>query len=175
MRLAWLLSLALLSACGKTTATPPADSVEFRAADGSFSARVPGDWRATDAPAESRKAAFFGPPSGPAAYSELMGVYYHPAADPAASARSYVASQTGHGPGFTPALGVSADAGLDGSFTREGPPAHGVRSGRITTRVVAVLVPGGFYTLEHTWPADLAPDPAFEGLLRSFRPAAAAK
>lgn len=171
MRLLTTLLLLLASAaCRKAPA--PSAPVEYRPADGGFSARVPGDWRVEDAPGESRKAAFFGPPTGPAPFSDLMGVYYHAAADPATAARAYVASQTGHGPGLTPPLGVSPDAGLDDSFTRAAPAGHGDPGSSVTTRVVAVPATGGFYTLEHSWPADRAPDPAFEELLRSFKPAA---
>ncbi|MBI3566176.1 MAG: hypothetical protein HY079_13345 [Elusimicrobia bacterium] len=172
MRLLVALLLLLPAACRKAPAPAPSAPVDYRPADGSFSARVPGDWRVEDAPGESRKAAFFGPPAGPAPFSDLMGVYYHAAAEPGTAARAYVASQTGHGPGLTPPLGVSPAAGLDDSFTRAAPAGHGGPGPSVVTRVVAVPVSGGFYTLEHTWPADRAPDPAFEELLRSFKPAA---
>lgn len=175
MRTLLALLLLLPAACRKAPAPAASGPVEYRPADAGFSARVPGDWRVEDAPGESRKAAFFGPPTGPAPFSDLMGVYFHRAADPKAEARAYVASQTGHGPGLTPPLGVSPSAGLDDSFTREAPGPHGRAAPSVTTRVVAVPVPGGFYTLEHTWPADRAPDPAFEELLSSFRPAPATK
>lgn len=166
MRLLLALTLALSAACRKP-APPPSGPVEFSAADGSFRARVPGDWKVDDARDESRKASFFGPPSGPTPFSDLMGVYYHAAENPVAAARAYVASQTGNGPGLAPPLGGDADA-LDKTYTRDSTAPHSGTAASVSTRVVAVVVPGGFYSLEHTWPAAQPPAPAFDDLLKSF-------
>jgi hypothetical protein len=169
--LALACALAAAAACRKPAA-PTSGSADYSAPDGSFSARLPGDWKGDDSPAESRKAAFFGPPAGKNAFSNLMGVYYHAAADPAAAARSYVSAQTGRGPGLGRSLSGEAGA-LDAEYSRSVADLHSGKETTETVRVVAVVVPGGFYSLEHTWPSDQAPDPAFDELVRTFRPAAA--
>lgn len=175
MRRALILTFALAAtATGCRKAPPATGPVEYRAADGSFTARLPGDWKADDSPGESRKIAIFGPPSGKNPFSDLMGVYYHASADPASAARSYVASQTGQGPGLGPTLGGEA-AALDSQGDRSVHDLHSGRDLKETTRIVAVLAPGGFYSLEHTWPSDQAPDAAFDELVRTFKPGPAAK
>jgi hypothetical protein len=168
--LAVALAIGAAAACRKAPA-PPSSPIDYQAADGSFRARLPGDWKADEAPVESRKAAFFGPARGENAYSNLMGIYFHPAADPAAAARSYVSSQTGRGPGLAPTLGGD-DGALDAVDTRSVRDVHSGRERKETVRIVAVVVPGGFYSLEQTWPSDQAPDPAFNELVRTFQPAA---
>ncbi len=176
MRRALALTFALAAAFAGCRKPPPKKTgpVEYRAADGSFTARLPGDWKADDSPGESRKIAIFGPPSGKTPFSDLMGVYYHPSADPTPAARSYVASQTGQGPGLGPTLGGDA-AALDSQGDRSVHDLHSGRDLKETTRIVAVVVPGGFYTLEHTWPSEQAPDAAFDELVTTFKPGPAAK
>ena len=166
---ALLVVLALACACNRVPR--PGEAVEYRPADGSFSARVPSDWKADESPGETRKAAFFGPAQGAKPFSELMGVYFHPASDPAAAARDYLASEP---PADFPAqvrdVLVGGARGMEVSFARAEPdPHHGAQ--RVSVRMVAMPVAGGFFLLQHSWPAGAAPGPAFDELLRTFRPA----
>lgn len=164
------LAVLLAAACGRAPA--PGAPTDYRAPDGSFSARLPSDWKVDDAAGETRKAAFFGPPSGAKPYSELMGVYFHAGADPEA-ARAYLASEAPTGTPFAPRpVPVGAGTGLELVSSRTMPDVHSGPQ-RVTTRLVEVAVPGGFYSLEHTWPEGARPSAAFDELLRTFKPAAA--
>ncbi|MDD5657307.1 MAG: hypothetical protein PHF00_08655 [Elusimicrobia bacterium] len=164
MRRAFFLAVLLAAACGR--APKPDEPVSYRAPDGSFSALLPAGWRVDESPGESRKAAFFGPPQGSRPFSELIGVYFHAATDPASAGRAYLAGPiSGPGPFSPRPVRVGAASGLE--VTAERPSPNG-RS-RVAQRVVVVAVPGGFFSLEHAWPADGAASPAFDEFLRSFQ------
>jgi hypothetical protein len=158
MKAASLALLALLAAgCAPAN---PSDPVLYRPADGSFEARVPGDWRVESGASGERRAAFFGPPGGPHPYAEMMRVYFHPGQTP----EGYRAAAA---PGLPPPL----DAAAAPEFTRssEVPDPHGpTRS--VTTRSVLVPASGGLFVLEHSWPSEAAPSGAFAALLASFKP-----
>jgi hypothetical protein len=162
-----LIPIALLIvACGRSTV--PGAPTDYRAPDGSFSARLPSDWKVDDAPGETRKAAFFGPPSGVKPFSQLMGVYFHPSTEPA-SARAYLASEAPAEVPFAPRdVPVGGGTGLELIVSRTVPDVH-FGPQRVTTRLVEVVVPGGFYSLEHTWPTGTEPSPSFDELLHSFK------
>jgi hypothetical protein len=162
------LLAAFLFAIACSKPADPNAPVAFRPADGSFSARAPARWKVNDAPGENRKAAFFGPPDGAKPFSQLMGVYFHPAAEPEKAARAYLRSAVGTEPQPVKAAELS---GLEATVSRAVSDIHQGEQ-RETTRTAVFPVQGGFYSLEHTWPAGGAPDPAFDELLRTFRPAA---
>lgn len=159
MRLLLLLA-ALAAACAKPPASAPA---AFSPADGSFEAVAPGNWRVDQEPGLTRKAAFFGPPDGPRAFSEMIRVALHPAQEPEAfrAARS---------PGGPPLTETSAGGAKAWQFTREDevPDPHGPAR-RMVTRTVLVPSPRGLFAVEHSWPADGRPGPAFDEFLASFR------
>ena len=167
-----LLAAALLAcACGRS-GSKAGSAVDYRPPDGSFRARLPSNWKADESPGETRKAAFFGPPDGAKPYSELMGVYFHAAADPEAAARTYL-SIAGVGPATPREIAVGSRRGLEIDGTRT-MPAVELAPQTVSVRTVAVPVAGGFFTLEHTWPAGTTAAPAFDELLRTFEPAAGA-
>jgi len=164
MKLVLLLALLVLPACKR----PPAASggaIEYRAPDGSFTASLPPDWKADEAPGETRKAVFFGPPDGAQPFTQMMGVYFHAAPEPAAAARAHLASETGAAP--APAAGGALETVVE----REVPDPHrGPR--RTVTRTVAVPSAGGFFTLVHVYPAGSRAAASFDTLVSSFKPAA---
>lgn len=160
-----LLMIAVLAAaCSRPAPDAPA---EYRPADDSFSASLPGGWKVDDSPGETRKAAFFGPPAGPGAFSEMIRVSLQPATTPEA----YRASRPGLPTPLreTSAGGAKAWEFLSDSEFRD--PHAGIK--KLSSRVVLVPAPGGLFVLEHTWPAG-APSgrEAFEELLRTFKPKA---
>lgn len=160
-----LLLLALLAvAC---TRPSPDGSAEYRPEDESFTATLPGGWKVDDSPGETRKAAFFGPPSGPGAFTEMIRVSLHPATTPEA----YRAAR----PGLpTPLRETAAGGAKAWEFLSDSefPDPHG-GTRKLSSRVVTVPTPRGLFVLEHAWPAG-APSgrPAFDELLRTFKPKA---
>ena len=163
MKLVLLLSLLLSPACRRPAAS--GGTVEYRAPDGSFTARLPPNWKADEAPGETRKAVFFGPPDGAQPFSQMMGVYFHAAPDPAASARAFLSSETGAAP--APAAGEALETVVE----REVPDPHRGAQ-RTVTRTVAVPSAGGFFTLVHVYPAGSRASASFDELVSTFKPAA---
>lgn len=165
-----LLAAALLAcACGRRGA-----GVAYRAADGSFRASLPGDWRVDETHGDARKAALYGPPGGDKPFTQLIGVYFHAAADPDGAARAYVAGSSS-GPARPPReIPVGAGRGYEALAERR-LPAFETAAETVETRTVAVPAAGGFFSLEHTWPKGSPASPAFDELLKTFEPAAAAK
>ncbi|MDD5302524.1 MAG: hypothetical protein PHS14_05375 [Elusimicrobia bacterium] len=159
-----LIALLAAAACSRPAPNAPA---EYRPADDSFSATLPGGWKVDDSPAETRKAAFFGPPAGPGAFTEMIRVSLYPATTPEA----YRAKQSGLPTPLreTAAGGAKAWEFLIDSEFRD--PHAGVK--KLSSRVVALPTPRGLFVLEHTWPAgEPSGREAFEELLRTFKPAA---
>ncbi|MDP3544109.1 MAG: hypothetical protein Q8T11_16705 [Elusimicrobiota bacterium] len=158
-----LLLIALAAAaCSRPAPDAPAD---YRPDDESFSATLPGGWKVDDSPAETRKASFFGPPAGPAAFSEMIRVSLHPGTTPEA----YRASRQGLPSPLkeTEAGGAKAWEFLSDAEFRD--PHAGVK--KLSSRFVAIPTPKGLYVLEHSWPAGAsAGREAFEELLRTFKP-----
>lgn len=159
-----LLLIALLAAAACTRPSPDA-SAEYRPEDASFTASLPGGWKVDDSPGETRKAAFFGPPAGPGAFTEMIRVSLHPET----TSEAYRASRPGLPTPLkeTSAGGAKAWEFLNDSETRD--PHAG--SKKLTSRSVVVPTPRGLFVLEHTWPTG-APSgrEAFEELLRTFAP-----
>lgn len=159
MRLLLLLA-ALAAACAKPPASAP---VSFSPADGSFEALAPGHWRVDQEAGLTRKAAFFGPPDGPRAFSEMIRVALHPAQDPEAF-------RAARAPGGPPLTETSAGGAKAWQFVREDavPDPH-APTRRMVTRTVLIPSPRGLFALEHSWPAESRPGPAFDEFLASFR------
>ena len=142
MRFLLLTAVLLATACRRAPA--PGAAIEYRAPDGSFTAKLPSNWKADEAPGETRKAAFFGPPDGAEPYSQMMGVYFHAAAKP-------------EGP-------------LDSTAETVQPNPHG-GSETVITRTVAVPAAGGYFTLVQMYPAGSEPSASFAELVSTFKPA----
>lgn len=161
MRLLMIAALAA-AACSRPSPYAPA---EYRPADDSFSATLPGGWKVDDSPGETRQAAFFGPPSGPGAFTEMIRVSLHPAT----TAEAYRARQQGLPTPLNEIAvgGAKAVEFLNDSEFRD--PHSGVK--KLSSRVVALPTPRGLYVLEHSWPAGApSSSAAFEELLRTFKP-----
>jgi hypothetical protein len=102
-----------------------------------------------------------------------MGVYYHVAPDPQSAARGYLAAaQDGSAPIHEVAVGQQK--GLEAQKISLVRDIH-LGSQSTITRTVVLTVAGGFFSLEHTWPLGATPAPAFEDLVRTFRPAEGVK
>lgn len=160
------LVIAVLAAlaCSRPAAITPA---EYRPADNSFSATVPGGWKVDDSPGETRKASFFGPPSGPGAWSALIRVSLHPAMTPEA----YRASLGGLP---TPLQEAKAGGSKAWEFLNDS-EFRDVHAGvkKTSSRTVVLTTAKGLFVLEHTWPAGVPLGrEAFEELLSTFKPAA---
>lgn len=154
-----LAAALLLCSCGRDPGRPAgAGQTGYRAPDGSFAAHLPSDWRVDGRRVESPGATFFGPPGGPAPYSQRIGVYFHAASNPAAEARAFLAARGS--PGLEPGEADSTDITAD---------IHGGRRVRLTVKTTVALAPGGFFSLQRVWPEGSQPDPALDEFVRSFQ------
>lgn len=159
MRRLLLLAALGLSACARPAPDAPAS---YAPADGSFSVSLPGGWRVDETRRGSRRAAFYGPPAKP---TQVIAVSFEEKGTP----EQHVAAALAASPGPRPT--GPEGPGRDALMERPRPDAHG-GPGREKLRVVAREAPGGgVWVLEHAWPLDEAPSPAFEAFLSSFRPA----
>lgn len=168
-RLAAVL-LMCAAACSKPAPVPGGAPAEYVAPDKSFTASLPGGWKVDDAPGEHRKAAFFGPPDGKKPFSELISVSFYPAGGRYQDIEEYVAAQSALGQALPPR--EASVGGVRGVELTVRSVFRDVHSGPqpLVTRALAVPAAKGFFTLEHTWPEGAAPSPAFDDLLRSFKP-----
>lgn len=159
-----LLAAAALLAAIACARPRPSDSVLYRGADGSFEARVPGDWRVQPGRGLTRKAAFFGPATGARPYSEMIRVALHERQTP----KAY---QAAHDPGSAPALEITVAGRPAWEYrtTRTLKSPHGADQ-RVAARTVMIAAPAGLFVLEHSWPADAEPTGPFAQLLDSFKP-----
>lgn len=159
-----LFVLAVLAAAACTRPAPDAPA-EYRSADESFSASLPGGWKVDDTPGETRQAAFFGPPAGPAAFTEMIRVSLHPETTPEA----YRASRPGLPTPLTQTAAGGAKAWEFRTDYELRDPHAGIK--KMSSRVAAVPTPRGLFVLEHSWPSGApAGREAFEELLRTFKP-----
>jgi hypothetical protein len=159
-----MIAVLAAAACSRPAPDAPA---EYRPADDAFSASLPGGWKVDDSPGETRKAAFFGPPGGPGAFTEMIRVSLLPETTPEA----YRAGR----PGLpTPLRETAAGGAKAWEFLSESesPDPHG-GSRKSSSRAVLIPSPGGLYVLEHSWPAGSPSSAAaFEEFLRTFKPKA---
>jgi hypothetical protein len=160
-----LAAVLALAACSRQSA--PGASATYRAADGSFSVAMPGDWKVDESQSGARRAAFYGPPGGARPFSQVIAVSFHAAGAGGGTGAAYVAQQTVTLSG--PPRPAPPPGATDVTTERAVPSTHGGPS-RENLRVVAVDAAGGFFILEHAWPLDAAPDPAFEAFRASFKP-----
>jgi hypothetical protein len=169
MRRAVAVLILCSAACSRPAPVPGGASVEYAAPDGSFTARMPGGWKADDAPGENRKVAFFGPPDGAKPFAELIAVSYYPAGGRYKDVNDYVGAQASLGQAQPPReVAVGAARGMEVIVKTVLPDIH---SGPqpLVTRVLAFPSGAGFYALEHTWPDGDVPSPAFDALAASFK------
>lgn len=158
MRRLLLLAALGLSACARPAPDAPAS---YAPADGSFTVSLPGGWRVDETRRGSRRAAFYGPPARP---TQVISVRFEEKGTPEQQVSAALASS----PALRPAM--PEGPGRDALMERPVPNAHGGPP-REKLRVVAREAPGGgVWVLEHAWPLDEAPSPAFEAFLASFRP-----
>lgn len=162
-----LLALAVLSLAACSRHAAPGAPAVYRAADGSFSVAMPGDWKVDETPSGARRAAFYGPSDGARSFSQVIAVSFHEASADAGSGAAYVARQSV--PLSGPPRPTPPPGAMDITTERAVPSTHGGPS-RENLRVVAVDVTGGFFVLEHAWPLDAEPHPAFEAVRASFQP-----
>lgn len=156
-----LLLLASLLACACARPSPDAP-VSYRPADGAFSASLPGGWRVDETRRGSRRAAFYGPPAKP---TQVIAVRFEEQGPPEAHVGAALAASP------TPVPRAPSGPGRDAVMERARLNTHGGPA-REKLRVVALEAPGGgTWVLEHAWPLDEAPSPAFESFVSSFRPA----
>ena len=132
-----------------------------------FSASVP-NWKVEEH-VETPGATFFGPPDGDRPFSEMIGVYFYRAADPARGARDHLFYQSSRSSGPLMPLPISVSGLKEVVVNRIEPDVH-TGEHLLTTRTVVVIVPDGFFSLEHTYATDAVPSPAFDEMLRTFRP-----
>lgn len=157
-----LLIAALAAACSRPAPNAPA---EYLPPDESFTATMPGGWKVDDSPSETRKASFFGPPTGPGAWTGMIRVSLYPGKSP----EEYRASRPGPAAPLQESAAGGAKAWTLLSESEFHDPHAGVR--KLSSRSVLVQTPRGLFVLEHTWPAG-APvgAEAFEELVRTFKP-----
>ena len=168
LRLA-VVVLLLGAACSRPAPVPGGAPGEYAASDGSFTVRLPGGWRVDEAPGETRKAAFFGPPAGAKPFSELISVSYYPEGGRYKGVDDYVAAQAALGRAEpTREVLVGGARAVEMSVATVFPDIHSGPQPLIT-RVVAVPAAGGFYALEHTRPSASPPSAEFDELVRSFQ------
>ena len=175
MKLAPLLAVVFAVACGRAPRAP-GDAMEYRAKDGLFTARIPGNWRLDESPSDSPGADFFGPPDGPKPFSQSIGVEYRAARDPQAEARRFLDAESSPGDAESPHRIVmgGGEGPLEATFTQEISDIHLGRR-RATTQLIAVPVTGGFFLLSNRRPAGDPPSAVFEEFRRSFKPGSAPK
>ncbi len=159
-------------------------TTRYSSPDLAFQAELPARWRVDerrrqDGP-ETLLSVFYGPPDGPRAMSQRMSVSFHAASDPSAAARRYAVFRSGSYGFQFPAPPVAPKpvragglAGWEAVRREQGSsgPESASRPGAVTTRIIVLPTARGFYDLEHRWPGGDAPDPAFDRLLSTFRPA----
>ena len=178
MKPAPLLALVLAAACGRAPQAP-GGVMEYRAQDGLFTARIPGNWKVDEARHETAGAGFFGPPDGPKAFSQSIGVEYQAAQDPETEARESLEIESSLNSGPRPPRVAARYADpkkmpLEATVTQDIQDIHLGRR-RVTTQMVAVPVPGGFFLLSSRRPAGDPPSAVFEEFRRSFKPGSAPK
>jgi hypothetical protein len=153
----------LAAACGR-----PAGPVEYGSPRLGFTAAAPASWKADESQAAPRRAALYGPPAGSRPFAESIIVSFHPAGGRWAGPAAYLAAAA-LVPGAPPSPPPDP-AARETVFERATPSMHG-KSLIERVRLVAVETPGGFFVLEHAYPATgYEPGPEFEAFRSSFKP-----
>ncbi len=155
-------------------------SLEYTAADKSFSARVPAYWKVDEVRYEKPGASFFG-------FGESISVSYHRATDSGSAARQHLLSPTPFSfppmpmPTLPPGLSdakpkpnrpaVAGHEAWEASTDYSNPPIHNIPKQQWRKRTVVVVMKNGFFSLQGHC---LLPGPctweAFETFLASFQP-----
>lgn len=168
-----LVLAALLAACSR--APEPGPGTASYEASG-FAATAPAAWRVQEPDGGTHRASFFGPPEGPAPYSEAIVVYRHGPGSPLPTMEAYVAAKSREGPPSPPAeAAVAGKAALDLRYSSVLTGPH-FPEGRVPMLHHAVLVADGdgYWALVHSWPAKAKPsEDVFKTFVDTFRPAPA--
>lgn len=168
-----LLFIALLAACSRAPDEAPGTAA-YEAPG--FAAQAPAAWRVQEADGGSHRASFFGPPDGPAPFSEAIVVYRHGPASSVPTMQAFVAAKSLEGPPSPPAkTTVAGKEALDLRYSSVFMGPH-LPEGRVPMLHHAVLVADGdgYWALVHSWPEKVKPSEAdFKAFVETFRPAAA--
>ena len=156
-----LFALLAFASC---TSNSGEKSMEYEPPNGSFRARLPVDWKVDDSPDARSQAVFYGPPSAPGTFAQMIRVSLVVDSSP----DSYRASR----PGLPSPLAetfVSGEKSWEFLTARAFIDPHSGTS-KIYSRVVMLPTARGLFVFEHTWQAGTAPRKAvFDELLRSFK------
>ncbi len=170
-----LLLAVVLTACSRAPESAPGTAA-YEPVDRGFVFTVPASWRVQEADGGAHRASFFGPPGGPAPFSEAIVVYRHGPKSSMPTMDAFVAAKSIEGPPSPPSkttVGGYAALDLRYASTMTGPHFP---EGRLAMRHHAVLVAdgGGYWALVHSWPETVKPsEDAFKTAVETFRPAAA--
>ncbi|MCR4295111.1 MAG: hypothetical protein NUW21_06220 [Elusimicrobia bacterium] len=168
-----LILAALLAACSR--APEPDPGTGAYEAPG-FAAQAPAAWRVQESDGGSHRASFFGPPEGPAPFSEAIVVYRHGPASSVPTMEAFIAAKSLEGPPSLPAkTTVAGKAALDLRYASVLAGPH-FPEGRVPMLHHAVLVADGdgYWALVHSWPEKGMPsEGVFKTFVDTFRPAPA--
>jgi len=161
-----ILSILAVAACGRSPR--PGEPVTFSPKDGSFTAALPAGWRVDDAATGARLAAFYGPLTGPAPFSQSLAVSFYAKGGRWKTARTFLESESAI-PGAPPRPPLDA-AAREVVFVRRSLSTHG---GPAEETVRLATVPGrdGFFAVESVRPSGTPASPDVDAFLASFKPA----
>lgn len=168
-----LLAAVLCAGCSRAPESG-AGAAAYAPADRGFACEAPASWRVQEADGGAHRASFFGPPDGPAPFSDAVVVYRHGPTSGLPTMESFVAAKSIEGPPPMPEKKtIGGRAALEFTYftTILGP--H-LPEGRLAMSHHAVLLAeaDGYWALVHTWPTKAKPQSAvFTALVESFRPA----
>lgn len=165
-----LLLAALLAGCSRA---PDADPGTAAYEAPGFAARAPAAWRVQEADGGSHRASFFGPPEGPAPFSEAIAVFRHGPSSSIPTMEAFVAAKSREGPPAPPVkTSVAGKAALDVRYASVLTGPH-LPEGRAPMLHHAVLVADGdgYWALVHSWPEKAKPsEDVFRAFVETFRP-----
>lgn len=169
------LLIAALAGCSRAPESAPGTAA-YEPVDRGFVCQAPASWRVQEADGGAHRASFFGPPGGPAPFSEAIVVYRHGPASSMPTMDAFVAAKSLEGPPSPPSkTAVGGRAALDVRYASVFMDPHRP-DGRVPMLHHAVLVADGdgYWALVHSWPEKTKPsEEAFRTVVETFRPAAA--
>lgn len=170
-----LLLAVAFAACSRAPDTAPGTAA-YEPADRGFTCAAPAAWRVQEADGGAHRASFFGPPDGPAPFSEGISVFRHGPQSSLKTMEAFVAAKSIEGPPPIPSkTTVGGRAALDFRYATTMTGPH-LPEGRLAMSHHAVLVADGdgYWALVHSWPEKIKPKAeVFTALVESFRPAPA--
>ena len=116
---------------------------------------------------------FFGPPDGPAPFSESIVVYRHGPKTGMPTPESFFASRATAGvPAMPRTVAVGRQQGLEASYDTvvNSPHFSGGRQA-LSNRAVLITDADGYWAFVHTWPTAISPrSRVLDGVLETFHP-----